>query len=168
MGNCWAMGPQTAWQLFQVLSFMVGDFQGLLQDNAFRFSASSLEHGSPRWGLLVYQVKHEGREARGRARRGGGSNTVHSRLLGCANFSHCICPHPSPLGPGELMISGSCTTGQSGRQGQDLGRRLTLPQDSKETTARRRGSHEKNQNLPCSHPRVPFSILSFSRSILSP
>lgn len=27
------MAPQTAWQLLQIISFMVGDFQGLLQDN---------------------------------------------------------------------------------------------------------------------------------------
>lgn len=29
------MAPQTAWQLFQIISFAVGDFQGLLWDLHF-------------------------------------------------------------------------------------------------------------------------------------
>lgn len=132
MGHSWAAGLQTAGQLHQIIPFVVWDFQGLLHDSDFSPSASPIVCRSPFWGLLLHQVQNKGREARGRGRLGGGS-TVHSRLLGCANLSHCICPRASPSGAWEANIIRKRYHRAKWVARPGPGGRITAPQDSKET-----------------------------------
>lgn len=105
-------------------------------------------------------------EARGRGRRGSGSsNTPHSRLLGYANLSHCICPYTSPSGA-QGWYQEAVPQGNVGDKARTWVKDSHCHRTARRP-ARKWGSHEKNQNLPCPHPRATFSILSFSQSILS-
>lgn len=112
MGDSEVTAPQTAWQLLQIISFMVGDFQGLLQDN----DSTSLP--APQYAEAPSGAHYQLRNKQSGEPRGQQQHPVYSRLLGCANWSHCICPRTSSSRPGGwgggLKSSGSCTTGQSG------------------------------------------------------
>lgn len=161
MGNCRAMAPQTPWQLFQIISSVVGDFRGLLRQ-WLPLLCQPIVCRSPLWERIK-----NAREARGQRKTGWWQQQHHfqSGLLGCANLSHCICPHTWPLGPGswqyqERQHRAKWVTGPgpgpknhsaTGQQGDRV----------------RQSSRDGSQSIPCPHPTVPFSTLSFSPSLFS-
>lgn len=73
------MAPQTAWQRLQIISFMVGDFQGLLQDNDSTSLPAPQYSEAPSGAHYQLKNKEKGEP------RGQQQHPVYSRLLGCAN-----------------------------------------------------------------------------------
>lgn len=125
------MAPQTAWQLLQIMSFMVGDFQGLLQDN----DSTSLP--APQYAEAPSGAHYQIRNKERGEPRGQQQHPVYSRLLGCANWSHCICPRTSSSRPGGRGAGVNDIRKLHHRtkwvREPGPGRRTTAPQGRKET-----------------------------------
>lgn len=126
-----------------------------------------------------YEVAPSGAHYQLRNKKKGGAQgtaTAPCLLLGCANWSHCICPCTSSSRPGRgegwggLMTSGSCTTGQSGWESQGLDEESQHHRAGRRPKASR-AARDGSRTVPSSSlllfPLCAFHLLSLPSNLAS-